>query len=312
MSPEPRKDTFFYGNKDMLKLSNQSNPVVLSSSRQNNYQIFPHNLIRVIIHGIVRQQDKRDCLLTAVYASPVPDLRQRLWDHLVSFSTDLSLPWLMFGDFNDISSINEKFVGSVPSLSRCLRFSNMMDVCAMVDLAFEGPAYTWTNMRKSLALKTCNREVFGNVKENKKKLRARILGEIKAQPFLVGCPSINEVHVAPLNASITMHEVRDALFQMKPNKAPGVDALMAGFYQQLCLVVLVPKTASPYELLSPTQASFIPGRQAKDNMMVAQELIHCIRRSTSKNALMAVKIDKEPFIWRSYNLPTGYYDDCDE
>lgn len=28
-------------------------------------------------------------------------------------------------------------------------------------------------------------------------------------------------------------------------------------------------------------------------MMVAQELIHCIRRSTSKNALMAVKIDKE-------------------
>ncbi|OMP12579.1 RNA binding / RNA-directed DNA polymerase [Corchorus olitorius] len=106
------------------------------------------------------------------------------------------------------------------------------------------------------------------------------------QPFLVGCPSINEVHVAPLNASITMHEVRDALFQMKPNKAPGVDALMAGFYQQLL-------TASPYELLSPTQASFIPGRQAKDNMMVAQELIHCIRRSTSKNALMAVKIDKE-------------------
>lgn len=41
------------------------------------------------------------------------------------------------------------------------------------------------------------------------------------------------------------------------------------------------------------QASFIPRRQASDNIFVAQEVIHTIRRSVSKNGLMAIKIDLE-------------------
>lgn len=100
-----------------------------------------------VIHSVVRQQGKQDWLLTAVYASPVAEVRRRLWDHLENFSSDVS--WLMFGDFNDVYCSNEKFGGSVVSITRCLRFSNMMDVCGMVDLGFQGPAYTWTNMRSS-------------------------------------------------------------------------------------------------------------------------------------------------------------------
>lgn len=46
-----------------------------------------------------------------------------------------------------------------------------------------------------------------------------------------------------------------------------------------------------HDLVAPTQVSFIPGRQAADNIILAQELIHTIRRCGSKNGLMAIKID---------------------
>ena len=45
------------------------------------------------------------------------------------------------------------------------------------------------------------------------------------------------------------------------------------------------------ELVAPVQVSFIPGRQAADNILIAQELIHTIKHSKIKNGLMAVKID---------------------
>lgn len=47
------------------------------------------------------------------------------------------------------------------------------------------------------------------------------------------------------------------------------------------------------DLVYPTQVSFIHGRQAADNIIIALKLMNTIRRSNSKNGLMAVKIDLE-------------------
>lgn len=47
------------------------------------------------------------------------------------------------------------------------------------------------------------------------------------------------------------------------------------------------------ELVAPAQASFIPGRQSSDNILVALELIHTIKRCKSRNGLLAIKIDLE-------------------
>lgn len=47
------------------------------------------------------------------------------------------------------------------------------------------------------------------------------------------------------------------------------------------------------DLVGPLQSSFIPGRQAADNIFIAQEIIHTIKKSRSKNGLMAIKIDLE-------------------
>lgn len=154
-----------------------------------------------------------------------------------------------------------------------------------------------------------------------------------------------------LDLLIGMEELRVALFQMKPWKAPTIVGFQAGFYQ-VCweatkqalfdmvtaafaqgnlppdlnetLLALIPKVYSPeyvkqfrpislccvaYKLITkiivnrirpllkylvgPMQVSFVPGKQATDNIFLAQELIHTIKKTRSKNRLMAIKIDME-------------------
>lgn len=42
-----------------------------------------------------------------------------------------------------------------------------------------------------------------------------------------------------------------------------------------------------------SQANFIPGRQAFDNMIIVQEVIHSMQRKTGKKGAMAIKVDLE-------------------
>ena len=46
-------------------------------------------------------------------------------------------------------------------------------------------------------------------------------------------------------------------------------------------------------LVSPTQVSFVPGRQSRDNIIIMQEVIHSMRSKDGKKGLMAIKIDFE-------------------
>lgn len=47
------------------------------------------------------------------------------------------------------------------------------------------------------------------------------------------------------------------------------------------------------ELVSPCQCSFIPHRQSGDNIVIAQEVIHSMKKKTGKIGWMAAKIDLE-------------------
>ena len=41
-------------------------------------------------------------ICSAVYASPVPTKREDLWRHLEELRTNIVLPWMLVGDFNEI------------------------------------------------------------------------------------------------------------------------------------------------------------------------------------------------------------------
>ncbi|WCJ40291.1 DNAse I-like superfamily protein [Euphorbia peplus] len=149
----------------------------------------------------------------------------------------------------------------------------------------------------------------------------------------------------------TDDEIRNALFQMHPWKAPGIDGFQAGVYQKnwaimknsLCalvkkafregsfdtelnktLLVLIPKKPMPEtfsdlrpislcnvaykvitkiianrlkplmpQLVLPQQTSFVAGRNITDNIIIAQEAIHSMRKKNGKSGWMALKVDLE-------------------
>ena len=46
-------------------------------------------------------------------------------------------------------------------------------------------------------------------------------------------------------------------------------------------------------LIGPQQTSFVPGRHIIDNIMIAQEVIHSMRKKMEKKGFMAIKVDIE-------------------
>ena len=88
-------------------------------------------------------------LLIAIYASPNFAKRKIFWNCLENLTTTICLPWVLLGDFNDMTSEDEKMGGLPLNKTRIAVFKNYIDKCGLMDLGFLGPRFTWTN--KSLA-----------------------------------------------------------------------------------------------------------------------------------------------------------------
>lgn len=57
------------------------------------------------------------------------------------------------------------------------------------------------------------------------------------------------------------------------------------------------KTILPY-IISPYQASFVPRRCIQDNIIIAQEMIHSMKRMKAKKGFMTIKVDLEKAYYR--------------
>lgn len=172
------------------------------------------------------------------------------------------------------------------------------------------------------------------------------------QNFIKGqFPALSSLSLTFLGSHITLEEVKHALFDMKPLKAPGADGLHTLFFQSQwptvntslhsfiqnvwdgkplhpslnrTLIALVPKQQHPccmndfrpislcsvaYKTLTKVianrlcdhlphlvgsyQSSFIRGRSIIDNIIIAQEVFHSMRKKQGKGGWMAIKIDLE-------------------
>lgn len=71
--------------------------------------------------------------------------KNTLWDNLAYLSSLHSLPWLVIGNFNDITSPNEQYGGNLASINKCLSFSKKLSICGLLDLSFKGSPFTWSN-----------------------------------------------------------------------------------------------------------------------------------------------------------------------
>ncbi|XP_058752916.1 uncharacterized protein LOC131626114 [Vicia villosa] len=95
------------------------------------------------IHCRIKEHVVKEWLFTAIYASPNDSIRGILWDKICSLSKDMTEPWLLAGDFNDVASSLDKKGGAPVSHRKCKLFMDKINNCKLVHLETAGPKYTW-------------------------------------------------------------------------------------------------------------------------------------------------------------------------
>ncbi|XP_016748714.1 uncharacterized protein [Gossypium hirsutum] len=128
------------------------------------------------------------------------------------------------------------------------------------------------------------------------KLYGEIPTPMSAPPLNI-FPRITDQNFDFLNKPILNDEIKKALFDMAPLKAPRSHGYHALFFQILYKLVMKVianrfKVVFP-NYITPEQAGFISGRNISDNIIIPQEDIHsmCSRKTGKK--LMAIKFDLE-------------------
>lgn len=82
-------------------------------------------------------------LLTVVYAIPHSNHREILWANIQRLSKQISSPWCVLGDFNDILSAGERIGGRGGNRRRMMWFHEQISDCSLSDMGSSGPKMTW-------------------------------------------------------------------------------------------------------------------------------------------------------------------------
>lgn len=84
-------------------------------------------------------------IFSAIYASPDSNLKRELWEALEEAKRRFSGPWILGGDFNDTTSMDERVgIGGSEMQQRCRNFANWVESNGLIDLHFSGPKHTWS------------------------------------------------------------------------------------------------------------------------------------------------------------------------
>ncbi|XP_060200473.1 uncharacterized protein LOC132628728 [Lycium barbarum] len=88
-----------------------------------------------------------DMIVTLVYAKCDRIDRIELWDSMYNLASDMTLPWLVGGDFNVIVDEEEKYGGLPVTLNEVEDFRHCIQTCNLSDLGYKGSIFTWWNGR---------------------------------------------------------------------------------------------------------------------------------------------------------------------
>lgn len=89
---------------------------------------------------------------TGVYGHPVAGQKYHTWTLLKRLTSFSSLPWLCFGDFNEILLPNEKKGGNNREIKLMYEFREAIRECDLRDMGWKGMPFTWSNKRYEAGL----------------------------------------------------------------------------------------------------------------------------------------------------------------
>ncbi|KAK6779932.1 hypothetical protein RDI58_022116 [Solanum bulbocastanum] len=64
-------------------------------------------------------------------------------------STRSPIPWLVIGDFNSVLNSEDRLGGNPVTWAEVIDLQTCIDTCSLVDLAHNGPRYTWNDRNAS-------------------------------------------------------------------------------------------------------------------------------------------------------------------
>ncbi|XP_042969143.1 uncharacterized protein LOC122301839 [Carya illinoinensis] len=92
-------------------------------------------------------EECQQILLTSFYGFPESARKGDSWNLMKLIKPAENIPWLCFGDFNEILHNHEKVGGANRPYSQMEAFRISMEWCGLSDLGFVGPKFTWCNNR---------------------------------------------------------------------------------------------------------------------------------------------------------------------
>ncbi|XP_026433325.1 uncharacterized protein LOC113330711 [Papaver somniferum] len=114
-----------------------------------------------------------------------------------------NLPWLAIGDFNVVTSIEEKVGGKTPNKRAMMDFNNCLDICELMQAPKTGLQHSWPNCQHGSKRILCNldRAVFNQLwlhKFNGWGYKVGLRIALDHAPLLGGCASIPKPHNTPM------------------------------------------------------------------------------------------------------------------
>ncbi|KAB2601289.1 hypothetical protein D8674_002294 [Pyrus ussuriensis x Pyrus communis] len=86
--------------------------------------------------------------ITGVYGTPYRVEKNLFWEWMVNHFTPTDIPWICGGDFNEFLWDHEKSGGVEVLYNRPRFLEEFMASSQLMDLGFNGPAFTWRGIRK--------------------------------------------------------------------------------------------------------------------------------------------------------------------
>ncbi|XP_073355253.1 uncharacterized protein [Aegilops tauschii subsp. strangulata] len=125
---------------------NLSNEVVLNYSSDN------------CIDGIVMDGNYPAWRIAGFYGEPSWERKHLSWTYLRDIHANNSGPWMVLGDFNEITNMSEKEGGNIRPDHYMREFRDCIDDCGLQEVMMIGDTFTWSRgaVRERLDRALCN------------------------------------------------------------------------------------------------------------------------------------------------------------